>query len=74
MPSSYEKMRERSGEIISESKLVGFLYILMRDHVPPGNVESIIRDVKDLKEYSFSNGWLANYAIDIADRLMGEKK
>lgn len=43
-------MRERSGSINSNSKLVSFLYLLMRDHLPAGVIEEIIRDAEDLKD------------------------
>jgi len=73
------QLRERSGEVNSKDKLVQFLYILMRDHLPPGTVEGIIRDhVESLphrpaSEIYFTNGWLAKYAEDIRDRLTNKE-
>jgi hypothetical protein len=64
-------IRQRSGKVNGHNILVEFLYILMRDHVVPGTIESILKDLEkhcDL-EKEFSNGWLANYAKDIASRL-----
>ncbi len=62
------KMRKRSGNIESSDPLVSFLYELMRDHLPPGKVESIVRDSLH-PETKFTNGWLASYAEDVATRL-----
>jgi len=53
-------------------KLVSFLYILLRDHLPSGVVEQIVYDVytaEDIEYTRYTNGWLASYAKDIADRL-----
>lgn len=63
-----EQMRERSGTISINSKLVSFLYELMRDHVPPGVLERIVQDSQD-PECLYTNGWLALYAQDLPDRL-----
>lgn len=35
-----QKLRIRSGEVNIDSKLTSFLYELMRDHLPPGEVET----------------------------------
>jgi hypothetical protein len=59
---------ERSGEVTDWSPLVSFLYELMRDYVPPGVVEGILDD-RGRIETTFTNGWLANYAKDVAERL-----
>lgn len=74
VPDSSKKMRERSGEVDSDSLLVRFLYILMRDHVTAGVVESIMDDHVENGETLalFSNGWLASNAIDLADRLLSD--
>jgi hypothetical protein len=61
-------MRKRSGEVESDDLLVRFLYELMRDHVPPGIVEGLMGHV-DRTPTLFTNGWLAEYAKDIAERL-----
>ncbi len=53
-----------------------FLYILMRDHLPPGVVAGIIEDfVKASKglEVTFSNEHLAAYAQELAAVLRSEK-
>lgn len=70
MRNQIEGMRKRSGTITSEDKLTSFLYELMRDHIPCGVVEKIMLHLHDEHEtIFFTNGWLASYAKDIAERL-----
>lgn len=65
-----ENMRERSGHININSYLVSFLYELMRDHITPGQIEEIVQNsIKD-PDVQYTNGWLAKYAEDIANRLI----
>jgi hypothetical protein len=67
-------MRLRSGNISSNDKLVGFLYDLMRDHLPLGIVEELIQNSENMNcECVYTNGWLAQYAIDLAARLKSEE-
>lgn len=68
--------RVRSGEVNSDDSLVAFLYVLMRDHLTPGLVEEIILNHVAVggptpwsPERQFTNGWLASYAKDVAERL-----
>lgn len=63
-----EKMYQRSGEVSYTDPLVGFLYTLMRDYVPTGIVEEITLEVGPEPTH-YSNGWLAQYANDLAERL-----
>lgn len=63
------KMRIKSGKINSHSKLICFLYLLMRDMITPGKVENLILDMDKAESYQFTNGWLAKYAENIAKRL-----
>lgn len=67
-----ENLRLRSGEEISENPLVSFLYELMRDYVAPGVVERIVLN-SPAKRTKFSNGYLAQYAKDLAYRLENMK-
>ena len=67
-----EALRDRSGHITSVSPLVSFLYELMRDHVPVGVVEHIMTNTST-QPCTFSNGWLASYATDVAKRLTGDQ-
>lgn len=63
-----EALRQRSGIVNINSKLVSFLYELMRDHLPTGVVEELVRRSEDPDVY-YTNGWLAKYAEDLANRL-----
>ncbi len=67
-----ERMRERSGHVTHPTRLVAFLYCLIRDYVPPGIIEEIMLNQnidKDRGDTLYSNGWLAQYAIDLEKRL-----
>jgi hypothetical protein len=59
-----------TNEIMKDSrKLVAFLYVLMREDVVPGRIETILeRHVFDV-ESEYSNVHLARYAQEIAARL-----
>jgi len=66
-----KRVKEESGTISSESNLVCFLYLLLRDALPAGEVEKLVTEVVsyDQKPYVFSNGWLGQYALNIKSRL-----
>lgn len=64
-----KELRDRSGNIAINSRLVSFLYQLMRDHVPPGIVEQVLNQSEDEPQVTYTNGWLAKYAEDVANRL-----
>jgi altronate dehydratase len=71
-----QSLRERSGSVNCKNRLVEFLYILMRDHLPAGVVEGILQKHVsgcsgdgDTVENLYTNGYLANYATDVAERL-----
>jgi hypothetical protein len=66
-------LRARSGCVSVHSRLVSFLYTLMRDEVTPGRIEELVRDSSD-PDGVYTNGFLANYAIDIARRLGDDPK
>lgn len=68
MSDEIDSMRFRSGNVQYDSNLVSFLYTLMRDYITPGEVEECIK-ICTHSEVSYTNGWLAKYAKDIADRL-----
>ena len=69
------RMREASGRVNDTRRLVAFLYELARDEVPMGALEDAINRVTELPPekvpgpYLFTNGWLARWAQDTADRL-----
>lgn len=63
-------MKLSSGWVTSQDKLVSFIYILLRDHVPAATVEEIVRNhTASNEEVHFTNGWLAEYAKYVAERL-----
>ena len=72
MMSHIEKLRKRSGNVRIKDKLTSFLYDLMRDHLTPGKVESILLNCR-IPDVTYTNGWLARYAEDVAKRLRNGK-
>jgi hypothetical protein len=64
-----DDLKNRSGEVTSDDPLVAFLYVLMRDHIPVGIAERLVEMHSYEDTTSFTNGWLANYAKDLAARL-----
>ena len=70
-----EQLRIDSGFVNSHDKLVGFLYLLLRDYVPAGDIEEIMKQIskKESSEtYEFTNGYIASYAKNIQERLINE--
>ena len=67
-----ERIRKASGEVESTDPLAAFLYLLTRDHLTPSTVEEIMGRLSGKLSTVFSNGWLAQYAMDVADRLKGD--
>jgi hypothetical protein len=70
------ELRERSGSVNSKDLVVAFLYQILRDHLPAGTVEEImqqhvlspqVEEGDGTSEYC--NGYIAQYAQDIANRL-----
>ena len=61
-------LRLRSGQVNFDDRLTSFLYELMRDHLPAGKVEELVRNSAD-PDVAYTNGWLAQYANDLAKRL-----
>jgi len=61
---------------VKDNKLVTFLYLLMRDELHCGAVERIVQEIENTgKDYFvLSNGYLADYAYEIAERLLNNKK
>lgn len=66
-----ERMRKESGTVKIKNKLVCFLYILLRDEVTPGRIETLMEQqkIEDEVEHLYTNGWLARYAENLANRL-----
>src|SRR5467141_1109397 len=77
-----KELRIKSGDKATTSATVEFLYTLMRDYLPVGVIEKIIADQewntydRDSEATAFTNGWLAEYAFNVTERLylLGEKK
>lgn len=56
---------------MTHEKLVGMLYILMRDDLVPGRVEKLVQDGENHPPpYKFSNPHLEAYARELAARLV----
>lgn len=68
------RMRLASGSVSSEDRLVAVLYMLLRDHVRPSDLEAVVDGMGDNHTFSFSNGWIASYAQDLAARIRGERE
>jgi len=66
-----DQLRDDSGHVKSKDPLVGFLYTLMRDHLPTGTVEQLVQETQygKNKECLYTNGWLAEYAENLAQRI-----
>lgn len=67
--SYMDEMRDRSGRVVSDDKLVAFLYTLIRDHITPGRLEEIMLSCDYSEETLYTNGWLAEYSKDLSERL-----
>lgn len=63
-----KKLKEESGREESNSRLVSFLYELMRDHLPCGTVEHILGN-SIAQPVAYTNGYLVRYAKNIAEQL-----
>lgn len=65
-----EELKKRSGNVASQDPLVSLLYSLMRDYCAPGVIENLVREIEMCHSTTvYSNGWLANYAKDLVNRL-----
>lgn len=67
-----DELRTITGRVTDDRPLCGFLYDLLRDHLPAGVVETLVRASEDIGKdnpCTFTNGHLADYAKLLADRL-----
>jgi hypothetical protein len=55
--------------IIGDSKILQFLYCLLRDEMPSGKAEAIMEKLTSKLEVSFSNPYTLLHAKDILKRL-----
>lgn len=74
-----QRVRAASGSVVypAEDWLTCFLYLLMRDTAAVGTVEEIVREIEQdpqTGDNSYTNGWLAQYAKHLADRLRAVRK
>lgn len=58
-------------QAIVHSKVEALLYQLLRDHVAPGDLEQAVQEIEKSRNDTFglSNGHLANYATELAQRI-----
>ena len=73
------KMREASGKVCYPASdwLTSLLYEVMRDACPPGELERVVRHIEAEPsdgENVYTNGWLAEYAHNLAERLRAATK
>lgn len=66
-----DEMRNETNNIVLHGHLRAFIYNLMRDNLPCGVVEQMVMNLEEnaADEYYYTNGWLAQYADNIASRL-----
>lgn len=62
---------EKLTDATPKKNLVAFFYELMRDHLPVGKVEQLVRNCEAPPETAvvFTNGALARYAQELANRI-----
>ena len=58
--------------VATNKKLVAFLYTVLHYEIVPGRIEKIVTDIEkhDVETYILSNEYIANYAKEVADRLL----
>jgi hypothetical protein len=69
-----DEMAIASGGVSSRSRLVCFLYLLVRDHLPAGVIEEIMEEIEEDPPgtpIDFNNGWIAQYCVCLTQRLAG---
>ena len=68
------RVREASGHVRYPASdwLTSFLYEVMRDVAPVGSIETVVRNLEREScdgDNIYTNGWLAHYAHNLAERL-----
>jgi hypothetical protein len=62
--------KDSKGDLYRDGGLTCFLYLLMRDHLPPGVIEKITLECQTSgNPIQYTNGWIADYAANVASRL-----
>lgn len=75
MKEAYDSLlRDKSGSVDSDDPFVSLFYSLLREHVAPGVLEKLVREIEDQVAANkptteYTNGWLARYAENLAIRL-----
>lgn len=64
-----EQLANATGNVEIDNKLTAFLYELMRDHLPAGKVEELVRSNECSAHIKYTNGYLADYAHLLSKRL-----
>lgn len=58
-----------------QQPLTVFLYLLLRDRLPVGDIESLVQEAVTCPQTAhLANSWLSAYAADIARRLTDERQ
>jgi hypothetical protein len=73
-PREVDRMRKASGSVETTDRVVSFLYLLARDVLAVGEIERCVDLVADRDAgapvlWKLTNGWLAAWATDAAERL-----
>lgn len=55
-----------------KSKLTALFYLLMRDHLPVGDLIAEVKTVSKLEDIQFTNKYLAMLAEDLVGRIESE--
>jgi hypothetical protein len=59
--------------MLNNEKVVVLLYLLIRDHLPAGEVIKVVNDIRDMQEeITFTNKDILSLASSLADRLRTE--
>lgn len=67
-----DDLRDHSGKVVSSDPWVTFMYLLLRDRLPAGVVAELLNDTlftTAATEAVFTNGYLANYAKYIVEKM-----
>lgn len=56
-----------AAKVVSDDRLIAFLYLALRDHLTPADVESMVSRLDLTIEYS--NPHVAAYAVELAAAL-----
>lgn len=71
-----ERMRAASGAVTSRDPLVALLYLIARDRMPVGDLDILVDQAATHGggRTTYTNGWLARWAIDRAAALRRSRR